>query len=64
MTTSPVERVRKVVQDAFLQGRLGVMAATFNIAEGKLRQFANGNDLALTHDEVFRIAFALSKGTP
>lgn len=54
--TDALTRVRRAVQRAFERGELGVFAARFDIAEAKLRKFANGVNEAITVEEAVRIA--------
>lgn len=59
--SEPVERVRRVIFDAFDAGTLGVLAARNNIAERRLRNFALGDVHALTVEEIVALARAVPR---
>ena len=49
------ERVRRRLIAAQDDGNLGVVAARYNLLEGALRDFADGND-TLTQEEIIYLA--------
>jgi hypothetical protein len=57
--TVAIDRLREEVLRAFDNGRLGVMAATYNVPEGKLRDFCEGDNNALTVEQAVNLARAL-----
>jgi hypothetical protein len=51
--------VLAALQDARAKGSLGVAAAVHNIAESKLRHYAQGDEAALTQTEIDWLAVEL-----